>query len=220
MNNIGLYIDGENIAYKHYTKLFEIVDKIKGKLIYKKLYNDFGLIGNQGKYDELKEYMLNNCIQPIQVINNKGKNSADMKIQFDIFDDLEKSIIDTYIIASGDADFIGIVNKIKEKGKNIIGIGLNKSSATILKNSCDEYYTLDDKTDSIEYFRKNLLKLLDSYDENKISLSKIKYDILSKDSSLNEQNYNYKKFSSLIKDVLQSNVKFKLINNQFLEIIN
>lgn len=220
MNNIGLYIDGENIAYKHYTKLFEIVDKIKGKLIYKKLYNDFGLIGNQGKYDELKEYMLNNCIQPIQVINNKGKNSADMKIQFDIFDDLEKSIIDTYIIASGDADFIGIVNKIKEKGKNIIGIGLNKSSATILKNSCNEYYTLDDKTDSMEYFRKNLLKLLDSYDENKISLSKIKYDILSKDSSLNEQNYNYKKFSSLIKDVLQSNVKFKLINNQFLEIIN
>ena len=221
MNNIGLYIDGENIPYSYFNQLFEIINKIKGKIIFKKLYCDFGLLGINGNYLNVKDYCLNNTIKPIHVINNNGKNSADNAIQFDIMKELQNKIINTYIIVSGDADFINIVNEIKEKGKMIIGIGLNNSSAKLLKKSCDEFITLD-KIDKINLnpFQNSLLQLLDSYEENQIDLSKLKCEMLNKDPSFNEQNYNFKKFSLLIKALSLYQKRFKLIDNQYLEIIN
>ena len=60
MNNIGLYIDGENIPYNYFNQLFEIINKIKGKIIFKKLYCDFGLLGINGNYYNVKDYCLNN----------------------------------------------------------------------------------------------------------------------------------------------------------------
>ena len=56
MNNIGLYIDGENIPYNYFNQLFEIINKIKGKIIFKKLYCDFGLLGINGNYYNVKDY--------------------------------------------------------------------------------------------------------------------------------------------------------------------
>ena len=220
-NNIGLYIDGENIPYQFYNQLFDIIDKLKGKIIFKKLYCDFGLLGLNGNYTLVKDYCLNNGIKPIQVINNSGKNSSDMSIQFDIMKDLQYNIIDTYVIASGDADFINIVNEIKEKGKNIIGIGLNNSSAKLLKKSCIEFMTLErfDKI-NLNPFQNSLLQLLDSYEDTKIDLSKLKCEMLNKDPSFNEQNYNYKKFSLLIKALSLYNKKFVIKDNHYLEIIN
>ena len=207
MNNIGLYIDGENIPYNYFNQLFEIINKIKGKIIFKKLYCDFGLLGINGNYYNVKDY--------------NGKNSIDNVIQFDIMKELQNKIINTYIIVSGDADFINIVNEIKEKGKNIIGIGLNNSSARLLKKSCDEFITLD-KIDKINLnpFQNSLLQLLDSYEEKQIDLSKVKCEMLNKDPSFNEQNYNFKKFSLLIKALSLYQKRFKLIDNQYLEIIN
>ena len=92
--------------------------------------------------------------------------------------ELQNKIVNTYIIVSGDADFINIVNEIKEKGKMIIGIGLSNSSAKLLKKSCDEFITLD-KIDKINLnpFQNSLLQLLDSYEENQIDLSKLKCEM-------------------------------------------
>ena len=179
------------------------------------------MLGINGNYLNVKDYCLNNTIKPIHVINNNGKNSADNAIQFDIMKELQNKIINTYIIVSGDADFINIVNEIKEKGKMIIGIGLNNSSAKLLKKSCDEFITLD-KIDKINLnpFQNSLLQLLDSYEENQIDLSKLKCEMLNKDPSFNEQNYNFKKFSLLIKALSLYQKRFKLIDNQYLEIIN
>ena len=44
--------------------------------------------------------------------------------------------------------------------------------------------------------------------------------MLNKDPSFNEQNYNFKKFSLLIKALSLYQKRFKLIDNQYLEIIN
>jgi len=220
-NNIGLYIDGENIHYQFYNQLFDIIDKLKGKLIFKKLYCDFGLLGENGQYKNIKDYCLKTNIEQKQVMNNKGKNSSDMIIQFDIMKELENNIIDTYIIASGDADFINIVNHIKKKGKNIIGIGIDSTSAHLLKISCDTFMTLEKKNKKhLSIIEKNILELFEDNDTEQFNLSNLKSELLSIDTSYNEQNYNYKKFSLLIKDLPSYNTKFKIKNNEYLEIIN
>lgn len=218
---IGLYIDGENIPYQFYNKLLENIEKLNGKIIFKKLYCDFGMLGINGTYNDVKNYCLKNNIKQIQVINNSGKNSSDNVIQFEIMKELKNDIVDVYIVATGDYDFINIINEIHENGKEVIGIGLSNSSSKLLKKCCDKFISLT-KIDKINLspFQDALLLLIENYEENMIHLSKVKEDILLKDSSFNEQNYNYKKFSLLIKSLSFYNRKFTIKNNCYLELLN
>jgi len=75
-----------------------------------------------------------------------GKNSADMRL---VIDALElcyaREHIDTFVIASGDSDFVPLASKLRENDKYVIGIGVKQSTSPVFVKACDEFLYL--KTD-------------------------------------------------------------------------
>lgn len=69
--------------------------------------------------------------------NLYGKNGADVRLAIDVMELLEKyPIIDTFLIGSGDADFIPLIQRVQFRNKKVIIIGFEHSVAQpIRKNS-------------------------------------------------------------------------------------
>ena len=67
----------------------------------------------------------------------KSKSLADPMMVCDIMQTLyERPFIETFVIASGDKDFIPVIRKISEHGKRAIIIGVEKSTAQALTAEC------------------------------------------------------------------------------------
>lgn len=74
-----------------------------------------------------------------------NKNSADIQIVVDALALIyESHDIDTFILITGDADFNPLMKKLRRSGKRIIIIGVESSTAAILKNNCDRYIAYED----------------------------------------------------------------------------
>lgn len=72
-------------------------------------------------------------------------NSADIMLSGDIITTLyEHPDITTYIIITGDKDFISIVNKLKRKGKKVIIIGPADTSSEHLQISASEFISFNE----------------------------------------------------------------------------
>src|SRR5204863_492969 len=48
------------------------------------------------------------------------------------------------VIVSGDSDFSPLVSKLKELGKHVIGLGMQKSTSDLLRDNCDEFIYYED----------------------------------------------------------------------------
>jgi uncharacterized protein (TIGR00288 family) len=68
---------------------------------------------------------------------DKSKSLADPMMVCDIMQTLyERPFIKTFVIVSGDKDFIPVIRKISEHGKRAIIIGVEKSTAQALTTEC------------------------------------------------------------------------------------
>jgi hypothetical protein len=55
-----------------------------------------------------------------------------------------KTHIDTFVIVSGDSDFLPLASKLKENGKTVLGVGLKDSTSDLFAANCDEFIFYDD----------------------------------------------------------------------------
>jgi len=68
---------------------------------------------------------------------DKPKSLADPMMVCDIMQTLyERPFIETFVIASGDKDFIPVMRKISEHGKRAVIIGVERSTAQALTTEC------------------------------------------------------------------------------------
>ncbi len=75
-----------------------------------------------------------------------NKNAADTHLVIEAMDCmLHYPNIDTYVIASGDLDFLPLISKIKASGRKIVGLGSQGTVANVLAENCDEYLTYGPK---------------------------------------------------------------------------
>ena len=73
------------------------------------------------------------------------KNATDIRLAIDAMElAFTRPEIGTFILLSGDSDFSALVNKLKEWGKYIIGVGMKESSSDTLMRVCHEYYSYSD----------------------------------------------------------------------------
>ena len=96
--------------------------------------------------------MLEFGIEPVHVFqaSNSGKNASDIRLAIDAIDLLYSSPVDTFVVVSGDADFLPLVNKLRSSGKMVIGAGRQKSTSATLVKACDRFYYLDKHEESGE----------------------------------------------------------------------
>src|SRR5450756_2500561 len=186
----------------------------KGKVIAKIAYADWGRFGN---------YRVAMHDAGIQMRENPergktGKNHADIQLCVDAMDlCYSKEHVDTFVVVSGDSDFTPLVGKLKENGKNVIGLGMKDSTSDLLANSCDEFIYYEDlgraaaeptvTETAIPKAKRPAIKLMmDTVTALQREGKDVMYSSLVKDTmkrkqpSFSEGSYGYRSFSDLLED--------------------
>lgn len=143
---IALFIDFENLVTNTGITpsdfdLQPSLDRLleQGKVIFRRAYCDWS------RFKEAKGNLHELGVELVDVppSTRAGKNSADMRL---VIDALElcyaREHIDTFVIASGDSDFVPLANKLRENDKYVIGLGVKNSTSPIFVKSCDEFIYL------------------------------------------------------------------------------
>ena len=143
---IALFIDFENLVTNTgiTTSSFDLqpsLDRLleKGKVIFRRAYCDWS------RFKEAKTHLHEFGVELVEVppSTRAGKNSADMRL---VIDALElcyaREHIDTFVIASGDSDFVPLASKLRENDKYVIGIGVKQSTSPVFVKACDEFLYL------------------------------------------------------------------------------
>ncbi|MBN2449570.1 MAG: NYN domain-containing protein [Lentisphaeria bacterium] len=147
--NMALFCDFENVALGVREADYDAFDiskvlerlLLKGNIIVKKAYCDWG------RYKEFRAAMHEASFELIEIphVRQSGKNSADIRMVVDALDlCYTKEHVDTFVIISGDSDFSPLVSKLRENAKNVIGVGVKKSTSDLLIANCDEFIYYDD----------------------------------------------------------------------------
>ena len=147
--SMAVFCDFENVALgvreAKYDKfdISKVLERllVKGSIVVKRAYCDWE------RYKEFKGTMHEAAFELIEIphVRMSGKNSADIRMVVDALDlCYTKEHVDTFVIVSGDSDFSPLVSKLRENNKEVIGVGVKKSSSDLLINNCDEFIYYDD----------------------------------------------------------------------------
>lgn len=134
----ALLIDADNIAPK-YVDIILSESKEFGTISIRRIYGDW----TETTKSSWKELLLESSIIPMQQYTyTKGKNSSDSAMIIDAMDILYGNDVDGFILVSSDSDFTRLAMRLRESGKDIIGMGESKTPSAFVK-SCRVFKTLD-----------------------------------------------------------------------------
>lgn len=158
-SDVALLVDWENLKFSLAQRgraptvdtLREAAERF-GRVVYARAYADWE--DDQHRGDPSKLYTAG--LEPVYVLAKhyqdpasgevRIKNSVDVKLAADC---IEASHllpnVGTFIIVSGDNDFLHIVNTLRPRGKKVVVIGVSWTTAAHLTQQADEvlYYDLD-----------------------------------------------------------------------------
>lgn len=119
----AVLIDSDNISAKYISYILDEMTKY-GVITYKRIYGDW-TSSQMGKW---KMELLENSITPIQQFSNTvGKNATDSALIIDAMDLLYTDHVDGFCIVSSDSDFTKLASRLRESGKEVIGMGEEKT---------------------------------------------------------------------------------------------
>lgn len=151
--DVAVFIDFENVYVSVRDKLdanpnFEtIMDRCNdlGRVVVARAYADWY------RYPRVTSALYANGIEPMYVptyyydkeMGRTGraiKNSVDMNLCIDAMKTLYTTTnIEKFVLATGDRDFIPLVNSIRQQGKEVIIIGIGGAASAHLAQSADEF---------------------------------------------------------------------------------
>ncbi|RBQ23654.1 hypothetical protein ALNOE001_07020 [Candidatus Methanobinarius endosymbioticus] len=127
--NIGLLVDGPNILIKEFNLDLNVVKNLMGESgdlrIVKVLFNQYAS-------DKLIESVVNQGFTPLVVAGD-----TDVHMAIEAMKLIYNPNIDIIALMTRGADFLPIMNKSKENGKETIVIGVDSGFSIALKNSSD-----------------------------------------------------------------------------------
>ncbi|HUL60283.1 MAG TPA: NYN domain-containing protein [Anaeromyxobacteraceae bacterium] len=143
---IALFIDFENLVTRTGIEadafdLQPALDTLleKGKVVFRRAYADWTRfpVASQRLHDHGVELM------DVPPSTRAGKNGADVRL---VIDALElaylREHIDTFVIASGDSDFVPLAAKLRENDRIVIGMAVKESTSPLFVKACDEFIYL------------------------------------------------------------------------------
>lgn len=154
--NVALLIDFENLVYglrNDYPENYETkvdpellmrVSEEYGQVILANAYADWR--GREVNQFQTQLYSLG--VELIHVFGRRyggvTKNAVDVKMAVDAVEMLWKyGHIDTFVIVSGDRDFIHVLKALRRNGKRVIGIATDSSASADFAELCDRFIRYD-----------------------------------------------------------------------------
>ena len=138
-----------------------------------------------------------------------GKNSADIQITVDVMEYASRDDLQCIALATGDSDFSPLFRRLRERGKQVFGVGPRSALSESVKSSCSRFFytdtiqqeevqdeasrasALDDAVDLLE----TALKTFDS----PANCSALKNLMLNIDSAFDEKALGFKSFTEFVR---------------------
>jgi len=214
--NLAVLIDGDNISSAYVKEMMEEIAKYGSPTI-KRIYADWTKPG----LNKWKKLLLENAISPMQQYNyTKGKNATDSAMIIDAMDILYSQKVEGFCLVSSDSDFTRLATRLREAGKQVIGIGEKKTPIPFIA-ACDKFIYIEilKKEDSqnvaskkenerafdkitrkeIELIKATINDLSD--DDGWAFLGDVGSLILKKRPSFDPRNYGFQKLTPLINSI-------------------
>lgn len=226
--NIAVYLDFENLVlsaeevYPSKEKalsLGPIIEYIssRGNICIKKSYADWSKQIFSRYQRSLIEYGFEMIHLPATTA--KGKNGADVRLAIDAIENMASNqIIDTFVIGSGDTDFLALIQRIRSRGKKVIILGFEHSAGALIKTSSSEFKSLDEllgkpekeslSSDLIQevnnsYGRDLMVRYVKNIDDDEpVQMSKIKIYLLRLDPSFSEKKFGFPTFKKFVESLI------------------
>lgn len=220
--NVAIFVDAENLTF--WAKnggVKSLTDDLqsKGQVITRKAYGKWStpqLAPLQNEFN-LNGFDLIQTFHPVS-----GKNSTDIKMTVDAMDAAYNPNVQTIVLATGDSDFSPLFRKLREQGKEVIGVGPKSRLSECVQNSCSRYIfteseiNFDDEVETTPFNRKDLAaqkadafavlhKIMEQQDEP-ILLTTLKPLMIAEDKAFDNYKLGYKSF----KDFLLASGEVKL----------
>lgn len=135
--NVALYVDGPNLLRSEFKiDLEKMRKKVRkyGRIMMAKVFL------NQFASEKLIEAVASQGFEPIIEVGgekNDQKSDVDATMGASVMEGVFNPNVDIIAIATRDADFMPVVLKVKEHGKEAIVVGINPGFSISLKNVAD-----------------------------------------------------------------------------------
>lgn len=219
-NQIAVFFDFENIVRGvedrfgrgAQVSIERILNRLNilGRVVIKRAYADFS------RFTQYREALLGNavsCIHMFALKNHDAKNGADIRIAVDVMEVLFAYPNLTHIaLISGDSDFTPVVQKVREHGRYVIGIGVKGSVSRYLIQSCNEFLYYDtliadtSKTETdvrdLEHARTLLRMALEELSRQYTEpprAGQVKSAMIRLDPSFSEANFGFRRFTDFVR---------------------
>lgn len=206
----AVLIDADNISDKYVKTIFDEILK-EGETTIRRMYGDWTNESKKG----WKKVALEYSITPIQQFSNtQGKNSTDSAMIIDAMDILYSDRVDGFCICSSDSDFTRLAARLRESGKQVIGMGEKAKETTAMVSACQTYKYLDlimksEKAPAKENkalseaekeLKKEIIEIIESIEPEDSALSSyIGESLKRKHPEFDPRNYGCKKLTDLLK---------------------
>ena len=133
--NVALFVDGPNLIRKEFNiNLHDLRKKVEkyGRISEGKVFL------NQFASEKLIEAVANEGFETIIALGDpEQKTDVDVTLTVHAMDALYNENIDIIALASRDADFLALIQKVKQRGKTTLLVTCKPGLATSLKHAAD-----------------------------------------------------------------------------------
>ena len=223
----ALLIDSDNVSAEYVQKILDELTKY-GIVTIKRIYGDW----TKSNSNKWKTVLLSNSIQPMQQFAyTNGKNATDSYMIIDAMDILYSDNVEGFCLVTSDSDFTSLAARLREAGKNVIGMGETKTPEAFV-SACDRFIYLnnisgkeqDDKEKkhvrSIKAIEKAITEILDENEDAgkpMTNIGEVGSRLLKKYPDFDVRNYGYSKFSTFCEGLKAVKIHR---NNNIISLIN
>jgi len=219
---VAVFIDFENIVISAeqnygYCQLGRIMATAErwGRCIIRRAYGDWT------RFEKYKHDLIAHSMDLVQLFHYGGqrqKNAADIQMVVDVLETaLTQPGISTFVLVSGDSDFSAVARKLRNYGRQVIGIGLRQATSEVLVKACDQFILYDTliepETRTMAYTQEqarqlllDTLRKLDPHPNGQgVLATRLKLAMLNQDPTFTEISLGFAQFKEFLeaqKDVV------------------
>ncbi len=151
LDNLLIGADEARLPFEIETIVNTIEERFKGRVVLRRAYGDYRQQHQIPRQLAHAGFQLHSLVR----LNSSDKNLADMQMVADAVETLVDGYrFQTYVVVTGDRDFMPLVQVLRRHDKNVIGVGVKHTTSASLISLCDHYIYYDDIVTSIDSAEK------------------------------------------------------------------
>jgi uncharacterized LabA/DUF88 family protein len=218
---VGIFIDFENLIYGlidrygeqgayecfQVQRILDFAEK-RGKVRWVWAYADWRIKA----VNRFQSELYTRGVELIHVLGRGNKNAVDMKMACDMIEaHFTQKGVETFILCSGDRDFLPVLNTLRRHGKSLIALAPQRAMSRECKRLCNEVLTyeslmsqtisepLPEVTGNLDQLKQEVISIVSSYHEDFMTGAQLKQLLTqNRKDHFDEKHYGFLKLGDLL----------------------